>query len=232
MERKALILACDTEDLSTDYDATNWTNFLTSDKGGAWEKNEITTLRNPTKPDIQSKLLSIQASFSEYLLIVFAGHGGINRTTNEQVFSINKYQDIYLKELMNIIPKELIIADTCSSFFIESQEQMSSIRKSFDYSSSNLRSLLRQKYNNRISEVGQGTTYLISSGINQTADEDADGGKFTKIFLNYARKSSDKIYDIKTAYEQVKNVMPDEQQPRLSNGRRNNASSYPIAVNL
>jgi len=230
MRRKALILACDTKDLSTSYDAANWNDFLTSDKGGAWEDNEIITLKNPVKADITSKLHSIQSSFTEYLLIIFAGHGGINKITNEQVFSINKHEDILLKDLCDIVNKELIIADTCSSFFIES-ESRAYLQKSFASLNSS-RSLYRVKYNERISTVAAGTTYLISSGINQTAQDDSDGGKFTKIFLSCARESSEKIYDIKTAYDDVVKIMPSTQQPRLSNGRRMNASSYPIAVNL
>lgn len=53
-------------------DALNWMEFLGSELGGAWEKNEIHLLPHPKLLDVQSCL---HAWRNDYVFLAFSGHG-------------------------------------------------------------------------------------------------------------------------------------------------------------
>lgn len=101
MKRIALLLGCDTVDISTRYDVDTWESFLQSNRGGAWENTEIMKLVDPSKTEVTSKLESIRSRY-DYLLLIFAGHGGIKKENgnDEQIFAIREShkETIYLKE--------------------------------------------------------------------------------------------------------------------------------------
>jgi hypothetical protein len=121
MKRKAILIGAPEVKTSKKYlqgvdlDVNIYINFLQSPLGGAWDKREINAIKNPDKESLIKLIRSVN---TDYLLIVFSGHGSFalsGRTT----FLINKTESITLENLTNLtstVSKVTFVLDTCRNF--------------------------------------------------------------------------------------------------------------------
>jgi hypothetical protein len=93
-------------------DIENMFNYLISPRGGAWKKQEIILLYNPTWSDVK---MNIDKLLTDYQFIYFAGHGSGGECRKRYLgFKDGVVEDI---NLLNAIPKQLIIIDACRVFY-------------------------------------------------------------------------------------------------------------------
>ena len=85
-------------------------NYFLSKAGGAWDKNEVLYLDNPTSISLKEV---IEKSVYDYTLSVFIGHGGLQES--KQLFQINKNEVIKAGQFINGSPKQMIIFESCRS---------------------------------------------------------------------------------------------------------------------
>jgi len=93
-------------------DLENMSNYLMSPRGGAWRKDEIYSLYNPTWP--AANILLSQCT-SDYQFIYFAGHGCSGE--HRKRYLSFRDQDIEDTRLLTHNAKQLIIADACRVYY-------------------------------------------------------------------------------------------------------------------
>ena len=74
MKRIALLIGNSDGLEGVKKDLVNWTRFLYSLEGGAWNSSEIITLMNPRKEELCSKIEDIRGEY-DFAIVVFSGHG-------------------------------------------------------------------------------------------------------------------------------------------------------------
>ena len=110
MKRHALLIA-NLDAAGAQNDISNWKKFLCSGVGGAWRTDEIQVLTNPSKNALETSLIFVQRANYDFVLVVYAGHGGWERTT---ILEINPDGDtINESELKNLAPREILSLDCC-----------------------------------------------------------------------------------------------------------------------
>jgi len=237
LERRAIIIASPDEDIpGVLVDEDNWLSYLSSPYGGAWEKHEISVLRNPRK----DKLIDLVNSFKgiEYLFIAFSGHGYEGVTFSgftETILCINESEKIRALDLNPIVPRCTMILDSCRGlrYLKESHELVSNMSKiAVD------REELRSIYNKQISISEKGNIIINSCDLAESADEDeVHGGFFTYLLIQCGKEwylkenHTTRVFNVSQAYDCAKlklkqNRIP--QNPTIRQGRR--VQSFPFAV--
>ncbi len=114
MNRVALIIAGSgnnkDEDKAIIYHIGNYINFLSSNAGGAWEKEEIEYFNKPTLEQINYETNKVKTT---YTLIILIGHGAIQ--DGKHVFQLNEKEIIKTGQIYTSSKKHLIILESCRS---------------------------------------------------------------------------------------------------------------------
>ncbi|MDZ4122031.1 MAG: caspase family protein [Candidatus Cloacimonadaceae bacterium] len=188
MKRKMIIVYCDrtsSGDLAgPSKDASNLRSYFTSKLGGEWYDSEIETLDNPKIAKFRSSLNSI-APDTEYSMLVFSGHGGIDKTTNQQYLELLD-GDYCLVDVKMPASRQTIILDTCRSYFIRKSEDLAkfaALLESYDASHPSTRTL----YDDYVLRADEGRTVMTSSSPGQASGDSNDGGLYILSLLHSAK---------------------------------------------
>jgi hypothetical protein len=183
--RSAIIISCPDRKGSFLRGAVNdpqsMMNFLTSQRGGSWKKEEIRVINEATWKET-SKIM--RNSPADYQLIYFTGHGC---TRGKQ--RCLQFEDAYVEDtnLLNDNPRQLIIIDSCRNYL----PSISGIPPAEDvYSSFTGDSVSRVIFDNCIAGSPYGKMIVHATADGKTAEEapHGRGGVFTISLLTAALK--------------------------------------------
>jgi len=176
ISRKALLISApagagSAHGINTDLEATR--NFLLSPRGGAWNKDEITLLENPSLPEVIS---AVRVSVADYNITFFSGDGFADNNGNR--FLILNDGDFFVDtELLNDSPKQLVLVDACREAFTEEVFHFTGRPNEFEKA--------RRMYDRWIERCEPGQLIIHSTERN-THREKSKGGLFTQKLLQVA----------------------------------------------
>ena len=189
MKRRALLIGNSRGLAGVKRDIANMRQFLMGRYGGAWRNGEIETMMNPSLSDLKSKLKVIKAEQNDFVIVLFSGHGGYERTT---VLEINGQNEIIDDtELIGLAPRQISIFDCCRVVCSYQEErEMLMERKLFSITDSV--DTIRQRYESRIMQAIPQQDRLYACKIGQCAHDHQDGsGAYYLInLLKHARSIS------------------------------------------
>lgn len=118
ISRKALLVSAPLggrvqQGLNADLEATR--NFLLSPRGGAWHKDEIFLLENPS---LELLTETIRNTHADYTITLFSG-GGFADNSGNRFLILNDGDFFKDTELLNDSPKQLVLVDACREVFTD-----------------------------------------------------------------------------------------------------------------
>ncbi|KAA6318059.1 hypothetical protein EZS27_031881 [termite gut metagenome] len=191
MKRKAILFGNTNGLQGVSVDLLNYEKFLQLSEGGAWDDNEIITLPNPSKWQLKALIASAKLDATDFVFVVYSGHGGYNRST---ILEINgEGETIDEKDLWNIAPRQITILDCCRGTESELTPIEKSVKSLNDSIVGSTRSLIRTAYNKRIMSASIQQVKLYSCSIGETSIDTGrnGGGLYTK---NLFQAINDSVY--------------------------------------
>jgi hypothetical protein len=233
MRRRAFLIGSPFIEETSNYlpgvapDIVNMKNYLQSLSGGAWDDDEITMFKNPTKKELKN---GMQGSY-DFVIIQYSGHG-FEYHASGTYLDINPHENISLEELHGFVQssRRYYFLDSCRGIV---REPITESQKAFSMDSMNAydyRIAYRKKYENIIERCESGTSIVYSCSLNESTGEDPQGrgGIFTLSYFKSAKVKVDwdKYESIKDVYEAAKTrklidyPLSTEQHPTMSPERR------------
>jgi hypothetical protein len=168
------------------FDHQNLCSFLTSDLGGNWNQNEITTLENPEKSRVIDEIFNM--SRCDYAFVVFSGHGELEEDTDIQYLELMNCS-IPIKELTVNCKKQTIIIDACRRFFTFREKLFHKKQNQLSLNKSNLvNTSTREIFDNSLAKAEKGLTILNSASDNETALDTDHGAAYISSLIESAQE--------------------------------------------
>lgn len=189
MKRRALLIGNSRGLAGVKQDIANFQAFLMGRYGGAWRRDEIIHMMNPSLADLRSQLNAVKAEQNDFAIVMFSGHGGYERTTVLEINGQNEIVDD--TELMGLAPRQISIFDCCRALCSYQEErEMLVERKLFSITDSV--DTIRQRYDSRIMQAIPQQSRLYACKIGQCAHdhEDGSGAYYLNNLLKHARTIS------------------------------------------
>lgn len=189
-------------------DLVNFTEYLKSDFGGAWEDNEIIIGKDWTIQSLEREITFQKAIRVDYFLIIFSGHGYAIKD-RDTYFELANDEDLALGTLKRWLQfkKSLIIADSCRKY-IEILEKAYARESLRFYSKANspFRQRYREIYDQELQRLEMfHSTVVLSTDLNECADDTDEGGLYSKTLIETARSiagyGSSGIYSIRNMHD-------------------------------
>lgn len=131
--RKALLIGCPGKSNTflpgVKKDLQQMGRFLQSNKGGAWKRDEIISLDNPS---VDETVNIIQSLLVDYLLIYFSGHGYTDILSNNRMISLRD-GNIPDWQLLNKSPRQLVLVDACRNYLAPGLSGIPAFEDSIDH---------------------------------------------------------------------------------------------------
>jgi hypothetical protein len=208
--------------------------FFSSDHGGALDANEIRRLAKPSKQQLDSVLCEP----ADIMFFFFAGHGAHSGTRQQNLLTINDYEDVAIEDLWLNAKRQIMVIDACRTLLVEAGVAEFADKVAYAMAEKNIytRYENRKLYNSSFMEAEEGRSVMYSCSVNQEAAETATGEKFTTSLLSWAytwtsqqSQGQSKVLDVPTAFQLARASLANlPQTPILENGRRR--KSFPFAV--
>lgn len=182
MKRKALLIGNSNGLAGVKLDISNMWNFLSSDKGGAWNSSEIVVLMNPTKIELTATIKKIKDDRPDFSIVLFSGHGGFRKQT---ILELNKDGETVEESLLlNLAPRQINILDCCRSVVQEVRKALDSamfaaLRESYNP--------VRDRYNQRVMQAIPQQVQLYGCSVGQASYDTANGAVYLNNFLAAAQ---------------------------------------------
>lgn len=197
MKRHALLIA-NADAAGAQNDINNWKKFLRSGVGGAWHENEIQVLTNPSKLYLEVTLSLTKDANYDFVIVVYAGHGGWERTT---ILEINpKGETINETDLKGLAPREILSLDCCRATSTVTDNLNEAQLKMF---SETIRSSIRARYDARTMQAVAQQVTLYACSVGECAYCTNEGGYYTK---NLLRQSAAVPYNAFQTINQAHNA--------------------------
>lgn len=167
-------------------DLFEWKKFLTSPKGGAWERHEINMIMNPQKCELLSYINELRKTKAyDFAVVVYSGHGGYDRQT---ILEINKHEEtINETDLYFIAPRQISVFDCCRCL-VDGSEPINESQRTFSSGGplSHLQKI-RNAYNQRIGLAIPQQVCLYACRIGETALDTESGALYIRTLLRQAK---------------------------------------------
>lgn len=181
-------------------DIERYREFFKSDFGGSWEDCEIETRNfDWTRIDLYNTLLLRRENGSlDYALIVFAGHGYVERN-GEIYFELSREQEVSLSDIVSWLPdqKMLMIADSCQGYL--SEMLLRSLNESIRTFSaggriSDSRNGKRFRYN-RLIDMMQARSKAFVSAVStgECAADTSKGGLYSRTLMDFTENIIERV---------------------------------------
>lgn len=200
MKRRLVIISYDggEENLLPDlqYDINNYISFFSMPEAGAWDKEEIRYLISPSISKLENRFKTWRILGIEFYVIIFTGHGYCDERRNRYI-QLNDEEDYAVEQLKTLVgekSRSLFISDSCGTVWTPAQEAIQdSIQEQREFSSGdvNYRGICRFKYEERLSDIPEGTFMEVySSAFDEGAlyDEDKYHSIYSYFLLKAARE--------------------------------------------
>lgn len=212
-------------------DMVNFTEYLKSDFGGAWEDNEIIIGKEWTTQSLEQEITFQKESGVEYFLIIFSGHGYAIKG-RDTYFELGDNDDLALSTLKRLLQfnKSLIITDSCRKYIeiLEKAYARDSLRF-YSKANSPFRQRYRQIYDQELQRLEMfHNTVILSTDLDECAYDTDEGGLYIKTLIETARSveryGNPGIYSIReihdTAAEKVAILKGYKQNPQIDSTSR------------
>ncbi|WP_345971812.1 caspase family protein [Sulfurimonas diazotrophicus] len=192
MRRRALIIGAPGK--SQEYlpgvrkDVENYTNFLTSNIGGKWLKDEIVSLYDQDINTVQRTINLVKSENNDFVLVVFSGHGNYSAIMSNRRLYIDHDNYIYEDNLKGLSKKELLIIDTCAG--IEREVGERKVKKSAFALFRESYTDYRKKYEDAILSCLDQEIVLYASDVDEYSADTSKGGLYSKNLLETAYNNS------------------------------------------
>jgi hypothetical protein len=201
----------------TKKDLNKIKNYLISNNGGAWYKEEILMLDTNNIKDVKKHIKSVRSENNDFVFCAFSGHGWYDGNKSTRVFEIGE-DSLYENEFRQLSTKQLMVSDSCAEVYKEtlSTESMQ-FESSYVIDSADNKNY-RTIYNNKIIECKPQEINLYSSSVDELSQTDDDlGGYFIHYLLNVGASNQIKNLDAIDTFELAKE--------KMKNDRRNQTPS-------
>lgn len=247
MKRKALLIGSPGKPGAKDFldgvevDLTNYSDFLTSSLGGAWEKSELQVLHSPSVATLDSALTTLKSA--DYSFVLFGGHGYYDSDKKETIIELQPGTSVSANKLKTGAPAHAVILDCCRMSYTRLRKALDYVVESHAEGVPLTRSECRKYFDQQIVRAGPGLVSLYACDIDQKAGEDPkEGGLYSstvlKVTSDWHRKSKVdtskevSILTIVVAHDMsasiVKSESGDRQSPQILKPRSD--PYFPFAV--
>lgn len=183
MKRKALLIGNTSGLQGVKIDLENYKNFLKDLIGGAWDSSEITCTINPTRSELLQIIKKIKNEQNDYVVVFFSGHGAQVR---EIYLEINDNSEFILEsELKELASRQLNIYDCCRTE-IEFATKSISMESLVVSSSQSIRTIIRDKYNQRILQAIPQQVSLYSCSLGESSYDTKNGAIYATNLIKCA----------------------------------------------
>lgn len=239
MKRRALIIYCnqtESGNLSGPIaDNTNLRNHLLSKLGGEWNNDEILSLQNPTKVQVENAI-KYHISNADYSFVVFSGHGCIRVDHNYTQYLEIADSDISIRSLFTNVKRQTIIIDACRGYMIPSTETFS---KGFRGITDHFigKPSTRDLFTQHVLACEEGLSIMYAANQNQSAADSQKGGAYLFSILKVCEiwEDQDKdntVFPLNVAHSKgtvyMRNNFSTIQEPTIEPERR--MRYFPLAV--
>lgn len=212
-------------------DISNYTRYLTSLNGGAWETNEIISVKNIASTNLRKYILFL-GDF-DYSVVIFSGHGEYDIAKSTTMVQINKNESIAVEDLFTRCERQLFIFDCCRSIprpLQEAEDSYYFASNEADYRQ--LRNAYKEKYDLYLRKSEKGIIQVFSCNIGEKSqDWDKSGGMFSYNFIQSAKGNTDMsvkdVFDI--AGQKVIRASGNKQHPQIYRPRSGETFPFYIA---
>lgn len=237
MKRRLVIIGSPLTKSSRGYlqgvkeDVKNMYNFHLSATGGAWKKEEILYLLNPTSQSIY-KILS-WCNGVDFASIIYSGHGFMRDGQN--YININENEKFNVSGLRTTAKRQFTMIDACrTNYPYEHADGLYGIDFQFDMTNLDL---ARKMYDFYISKTPEGHITIFSSSPNQASQDTSEGGAYTvsllRSLINWSDLQTSTVLNVKDAFTRSKHELSNIsriQSPQLYAGDEK-ILQLPFAIN-
>jgi len=220
-------------------DIARWIRFLMSLPGGAWNEDEILVLNNPTKLQLKTSL--IRAKYSDFSIVIFSGHGFVQKDEflgDNEIYlylndSENRNESVLSEYELNPGTPRCILSFDCCRDFENRPITECVMDEALSCRSVSNRDFYRREFERQVNRCEKGCTRLYSASVTESANDDPS---FTQILLSFAKLWSEenphKSMNVRDAMYETINIMRNKfhltQTPEYKGGRRLN--HFPLII--
>ncbi|WP_083831003.1 caspase family protein [Herbaspirillum lusitanum] len=191
MKRQALIIGCpDSSIPGVIDDMKNYRRFFESRAGGEWYANEIITLKNPTKIQVENSINDLKKV--DYSVVVFAGHGGYDSKKQTTILELSPnvlIEDFLLKQGA---PRRTTIIDACR-VVVQQKLEETFVKSSITMDSLSVQHNARKIFEDHINKAPAGLGVMYSCSIGESAgDIPGQGGTYSSTLLAIGNRWADR----------------------------------------
>ncbi len=245
MKRKAVLIGGPGKPGSEGYllgvkkDLNNYSTFLCSELGGAWERDEISILLSPSKSAVQTAIEGLKQA--DYSVALFSGHGCYRTYYSSTFVELQTGIEMNANDLKVGAKKHTLILDCCR---VSVSGMITEVLAKADRAAPSLnRPWCRQYFEKLLDQCPQGLAVLYACAKNETAgDISSQGGRYSVSLLNTARDwlnytkvdvrtgsdSLSVVHAHEHAAEVVRKSSGDHQNPEIEKPR--STPYFPFAV--
>ncbi|MBN8577994.1 MAG: caspase family protein [Cytophagales bacterium] len=162
-------------------DIENMSRFLQSNKGGAWQSEDILILDNPNLAQVSLVLRSVSA---DYLFVYFSGHGYTDLRRGSRMLALRDY-NIPDLHLLNSSPRQLVVVDACRSYSAPGLSGLPAFEDHIDHFEG---SPAYELFNEYIACSPEGKLIVHSTQPGKVSIDSPSGGYFTQALLHVATR--------------------------------------------
>lgn len=202
MERRAIILgannATSTHLNGVDSDMRRLIGHLTSEFGGAWERNEILYLKAPSPLELGRRLDAVRREQPDYLMIAFSGHGFENK--NGESFVVLRDREYFaVSDLEAGVARQVTIVDACrvsvQGSLVERTIKTAGAGDVSGIGAWDYRGSCRAQFDACLRRVASGSALLQSCSVGQSSSDYPSGGLFMHSLITLARTAASDVSD-------------------------------------
>lgn len=191
-------------------DIDNYEAFLRSNKGGAWEHNEIIKLTDENLYKVRAELLKGRFKY-DFAFIVYCGHGCFDTSKKCHRFEINKNDedDVFETDILKLSKKLIFIYDSCSNEYTPMSEKLNFTKEHLNESMDpGKRDDIRKLYKKWYTSCQEQYLPFYASRIGQSAydRDDGEGGIYSYELLNVLRNTTQSIDIVKAHQKASENI--------------------------
>ncbi len=211
--RKAILIGCpgnkDNFLNGVKADLLRMSKFLQSEKGGAWNRNEIFCLENPGVADLIS---IIRAAIADYVFVYFSGHGySGNGTTSMIALKDQSISDLYL---LNNSPRQLVVVDACRNYATPGLGGLPAFEDDVDHFEGQS---TYELFSECIATSPEGKLIVHATQPGKYSYDSPSGGYFTQALLHIATRMNANMIHTPCSIQSILNHVPGLLQANRNN---------------
>ena len=235
MKRRALIVgaAYNDPDIPGVYtDLVAWDAFLKSACGGAWDTEEVETLKDPSLKDLNPALRRLAEV--DYSFVVFCGHGAtvdLGKPWTETILCFGTHGEVSDSQLNPGTPRCTMLLDCCRGLISLSDEQRFLIEGKA--ASAVDRRGARSAYDEALELAEKGLVTIFAASVGEEASDRRSFSKQLILQAESVMAAHEGILPQSLAVEltaQAMKITTPQQHPEYNGGRR--LHHFPFAINV